>query len=87
MPLLRTAALFLLVSTAALVAQTPSAYHPKKGSEILWDKFGVPHVFAKTVPDMFYPKGGGSKYRVRREVADTVQDERRNSLDEGSPER
>ena len=29
---------------------------PKKGTEILWDKFGVPHVFAKTVPD-FVLKG------------------------------
>ena len=52
-----SAALFFLVSTAALVAQTPSAYHPKKGGEILWDKFGVPHVFAKTVSDMFYMFG------------------------------
>jgi hypothetical protein len=54
MPFRRVAALFFLASTAALVAKTSSAYHPKKGSEILWDKFGVPHVFLKTVPDMFY---------------------------------
>jgi acyl-homoserine-lactone acylase len=32
-------------------------YHPLKGSEILWDKWGVPHVFAKSVPDMFYGYG------------------------------
>jgi acyl-homoserine-lactone acylase len=29
-------------------------YRPQKGSEILWDKFGVPHVFAKSTTDMFY---------------------------------
>jgi acyl-homoserine-lactone acylase len=54
MPFRRVAALCFLATTAALVAKASSAYHPKKGSEILWDKFGVPHVFAKTVPDMFY---------------------------------
>jgi acyl-homoserine-lactone acylase len=49
-----TPALLLLASAVHSPAQTPPAYHPKKGSEILWDKFGVPHVFAKSVPDMFY---------------------------------
>jgi acyl-homoserine-lactone acylase len=29
-------------------------YHPQKGSEILWDKFGVPHIMAKTTADMFF---------------------------------
>ena len=33
-------------------AQKP--YQTQKGTEILWDKFGVPHVYAKSVPDMFY---------------------------------
>jgi len=45
----------LLLTCATLPAgQTPPPYHPHKGSEILWDSFGVPHIFAKSVPDMFY---------------------------------
>ena len=47
-------ALLLLVYAVHTPAQTSHTYKPKKGSEILWDKFGVPHVFAKSVPDMFY---------------------------------
>jgi acyl-homoserine-lactone acylase len=54
MHLRRVAALLLAASAALAGAKTQSAYHPKKGSAILWDTFGVPHVFAKTVPDMFY---------------------------------
>ena len=34
-------------------AQAP-VYHPQKGSEILWDKYGVPHVIAKSTTDMFF---------------------------------
>jgi acyl-homoserine lactone acylase PvdQ len=30
---------------------------PQKGTEILWDKFGVAHVYAKSVEDMFYCYG------------------------------
>ncbi len=46
----------LAVIASAAFALPPSApvYHPQKGSEILWDKFGVPHVFAKSTTDMFY---------------------------------
>ena len=42
----------LAVCAAALSAQKP--YKTQPGTEILWDKWGVPHVFAKSVPDMFY---------------------------------
>ncbi len=45
----------LLVVVSAASGQ--SAYKPQKGTEILWDKWGVPHVFAKSVPDMFYSYG------------------------------
>jgi len=34
-----------------------AAYKPTKGTEILWDKWGVPHVYAKSVPDMFWAYG------------------------------
>ena len=47
--------LLLGFGSASCITQTP--YHPLKGTEILWDKWGVPHVFAKSVPDMFYCYG------------------------------
>ena len=40
----------------AVRAQAP-VYHPQKGTEILWDRYGVPHIFAKSVPDMFFSLG------------------------------
>ena len=46
--------LVALVFAASSLLAAPPAYKPQKGSEILWDKFGVPHVFAKSTPDMFY---------------------------------
>jgi acyl-homoserine-lactone acylase len=48
------AALILLSSSVAVAAP---AYHPAHGSEILWDRYGVAHVYAKTVPDLFYGFG------------------------------
>ncbi len=48
------AAILLLSRPALPAAQTAPPYHPHKGSAILWDTFGVPHIFARTVPDMFY---------------------------------
>ena len=42
----------LMLSVVPVVAQKP--YATQKGTEILWDKWGVPHVFAKSVADMFY---------------------------------
>ena len=47
-------ALILVTSSAANAAP---AYHPAHGSEILWDRYGVAHVYAKTVPDLFYGFG------------------------------
>jgi acyl-homoserine-lactone acylase len=50
----------LAVSLAALFVpalQAASAYHPTKGDEILWDKYGIPHLYAKSTPDLFYLYG------------------------------
>ena len=30
---------------------------PDKGTEILWDTYGVPHIFAKSHEDLFYAYG------------------------------
>lgn len=38
-------------------APAPPKYTPQKGTEILWDKWGVPHIYAKSTPDMFYAYG------------------------------
>ena len=42
----------LALCVAPIGAQ--ATYKTQKGTEILWDKWGVPHVFAKSIPDMFY---------------------------------
>ena len=54
----------LAVFTAALTAAfasplhaTGPAFHPQKGSEILWDKYGIPHLYAKSTPDLFFLYG------------------------------
>ena len=57
MPLRRIALLLVFGSFLLAEAQVDnkaSGYHPQKGSEILWDKFGVPHIYGKTVGDMFF---------------------------------
>jgi acyl-homoserine-lactone acylase len=44
-------ALFLLLAPAVC------ALSPQKGTEILWDTFGVAHVYAKSTEDLFYCYG------------------------------
>ncbi len=53
---LRWVAALVLAAAPAFAAAAPT-YHPAKGSEILWDRYGVAHVYAKTVPDLFYGFG------------------------------
>lgn len=52
------AACLLLVPVVVLPAALGAA-SPHKGTEILWDKFGVAHVYAKTTEDLFYGYGYG----------------------------
>jgi len=35
---------------------------PVKESEILWDTYGVPHIFADNYEDMFYAYGWAGKF-------------------------
>ena len=42
---------------ALLGAVPPVAARPTSGGEILWDKFGVAHVYAKTTEGLFYAYG------------------------------
>lgn len=46
-----------VLARVRVAAGSAKTYQTSKGTEILWDKWGVPHVFAKTVPDMFFCYG------------------------------
>jgi acyl-homoserine-lactone acylase len=48
--------LVLALANHGSPAQAP-LYHPQRGTEILWDRYGVPHIFAKSVPDIFFSLG------------------------------
>lgn len=52
--LVMLALLLPLSAMAAQPAYTPQPYTPQHGTEILWDHYGVPHIFAKTTSDLFY---------------------------------
>ena len=49
--------LFGLLTAASLAGAAPVAGAASGGGEILWDSFGVPHVYAKTEGGMFYGFG------------------------------
>src|SRR5260370_2232651 len=51
-PMNRYLAACLVVFTTPLFSASP-----QKGTEIVWDKFGVAHVYAKNTPDLFYCYG------------------------------
>ena len=48
---------FQLLTVSLLFVCSLSAASPKKGTQILWDKFGVAHVYAKDTEDLFYGYG------------------------------
>src|SRR5262245_17998189 len=48
--------LFLCVAGVAPAA-VPAAVVPGKGTEILWDKYGIPHIMATDSPSLFYAYG------------------------------
>jgi acyl-homoserine-lactone acylase len=51
---LAAASVLSVAFSVVLPALAQKPYTTKKGTEILWDRYGVPHIFAKSVPDMFY---------------------------------
>jgi len=56
--LLVLSASWLLLPVAASAAESAeAAYRPTHGSEVLWDRYGVAHVFAKSETDLFYGFG------------------------------
>src|SRR5260370_14763877 len=50
-------ALLLGVVSLAFVAVPAVAAVPAKGTEILWDRYGIPHIFAPDHPSLFYAYG------------------------------
>jgi len=56
--LVGVSALWLLMPTAGTAAdESRTTYRPTHGSEVLWDRYGVAHVFAKSETDLFYGFG------------------------------
>jgi acyl-homoserine-lactone acylase len=57
MSLRRIAFGILLACLSQAAGAAPPAYTPEHGTQILWDRYGVPHVYAKTVADLYYCYG------------------------------
>jgi acyl-homoserine-lactone acylase len=53
----RIATALLAVVICACGNARAAAYRPTHGSEILWDRYGVAHVYGKSVNDLFYGFG------------------------------
>ena len=51
------AAATLALLVAVVVASPASTALPQKGTEILWDRFGIPHMFAPDHASLFYAYG------------------------------
>ena len=50
-------ALAVTLSLVAVAPQPRAAAVPEKGTEILWDTYGIPHIFAPDHPSLFYAYG------------------------------
>jgi acyl-homoserine-lactone acylase len=46
-----------LVVACLLSAASASSAPVRRGGEVLWDRYGVPHVYARSTPDLFYGFG------------------------------
>jgi acyl-homoserine-lactone acylase len=53
----RDLALAVTLTILAVSAGPRVAAAPEKGTEILWDSFGIPHIFAPDHPSLFYAYG------------------------------
>src|ERR1700687_3092089 len=49
--------LALLLSAGSSVTSVSAAPAPAKGTEILWDRYGIPHITAADRPSLFYAYG------------------------------
>src|SRR5580704_4421600 len=53
----RTLATFALFTVAVSYPPSARAALPAKGTEILWDRYGIPHIFAPDHASLFYAYG------------------------------
>src|SRR5579872_1603588 len=53
----RTLATLALLAVAFSFTSPASAAPPAKGTEILWDRYGIPHIFAPDRASLFYAYG------------------------------
>src|SRR5438128_4730777 len=53
----RPLSLALLLFVAWSVASVSAAPAPAKGTELLWDRYGIPHITAADHPSLFYAYG------------------------------
>src|SRR4029450_8252258 len=53
----RALSLGLLLFAGWSVASVSAAPAPSKGTEILWDRYGIPHITAADHPSLFYAYG------------------------------
>src|SRR5580658_2532834 len=53
----RVTLLAVCLTGLALPVRPSSAGIPAKGTEILWDQYGIPHIFAADHPSLFYAYG------------------------------
>ena len=53
----RTLATLALLAVAFSFTSPASAALPAKGTEILWDRYGIPHIFAPDRASLFYAYG------------------------------
>ena len=54
---IRKLRIILLLVACATFACAASASLPSKGTEILWDRYGIPHIFAPDRASLFYAYG------------------------------
>ena len=54
---LRTISKLAASLVVVLIALTSRSFTAEKKADILWDKFGVPHIFASNREAMFYAHG------------------------------
>ncbi len=54
---MRPFVLVLSLFAMTLAGRGQAPFQPQKGSEILWDSFGIPHLYAKSTPDLFFLYG------------------------------
>ena len=53
----RTLATLVLLGAASISTAPASVALPAKGTEILWDRYGIPHIFAPDHASLFYAYG------------------------------